>query len=276
MFSDAENYLKKYQDGINSSRVLHLSINNHNLEAGGYGVLEEDSFNHDGLVRASKGIDSEDLASGMSSIMESKESIAKMDKVDAVLDDNIPKSSSKRNYKIESMSMDSNAEKVREATVNAIPKSSSEGNDKIESVSTDLNAEKVREATVDANNPSNNEFFRSLLGKSKINKNINRRREFKKWVIKGIDKLVVDGSESAKNESILHVDSCFLSLNVIYDLSFSEACQYYFEKYSKKFKHSEDEWNNLVAAITSGGKSFGRSSKRKRNNLPGFQLYEHK
>ena len=113
MFSDAEYYLKKYYDVINSSRVLHLSTNNHNLEDGD-GVLEEDSFNHDGLVRSSKGIDSEDLSSGMN-IIESEDSIAKMDKVDAVLGDNMSKSSSERNDKIKSMSTDPNAEKVRKA-----------------------------------------------------------------------------------------------------------------------------------------------------------------
>ena len=124
-------------------------------------------------------------------------------------------------------------------------------------------------------NPSTNEFFRSLLGTTKISKNNNIRREFKKWLIKGIDNLVFNGSESAKNESILQVDSCFLSLKVIYNLSFSEACQYYFEKYSKIFKHSEEEWDNLVAEITSGGITSGRSSKRKRSDNPGFQLYDH-
>ena len=66
MFYDAENYLKRYQDVINSSRVLHLSFDS---EAGD--GVPEDPFNHDGLVRSSKGIDSEDLSSGMNSITES-------------------------------------------------------------------------------------------------------------------------------------------------------------------------------------------------------------
>ena len=54
MFYDAENYLKIYQDVINSSRVLHLSFDS---EAGD--GVPEDPFNHDGLVLSSKGIDIE-------------------------------------------------------------------------------------------------------------------------------------------------------------------------------------------------------------------------
>ena len=125
---------------------------------------------------------------------------------------------------------------------------------------------KILEKNLDANDPAHHEFFKALMSKKNI-KNTSVRRQFRRWLLLQIRELV--GNELVgKFEAIHMVDTYYIRLHSIYDMTFQKFLDAYVRCFGDEFPYSYENWENMV-------REARQKNDSKRRRIKVKQPYQH-